>query len=79
MKKAIVVLIMIVGIFTSCEKEELVIDCGCIKTTYNNHSIDEDGVPFQKEISKENVECQEEGMEQDFKWTTFVECIKIKN
>ena len=78
MKKVILGLVMIVGIFTSCEKEELVIDCGCIKTTYNNHSIDENGVPFAKEISKENVECQEEGMEQNFNFTNFVECIKIK-
>jgi len=76
MRKLTVVLLLLVGIFTSCEKSELNIDCGCIKTTYNNHSIDEDGLPFGKEISKENVECQEEGMEQNFNFTNFVECIK---
>tara|TARA_R110000751_G_scaffold164773_1_gene270896 strand:+ start:504 stop:737 length:234 start_codon:yes stop_codon:yes gene_type:complete len=75
MKKAIVVLIMIVGIFTSCEqKEELVIDCGCVETTYDNHFEESEDVFIIKETSKIDVECQEESFNQTYEITITVNC-----
>ena len=73
-EKAIVVLIMIVGIFTSCQKEELVIDCGCVETTYNNQFEESEGVFVSKEISKIDVECQEESLNQTYELTIAVDC-----
>ena len=74
MKKVILGLVMIVGIFTSCQKEELVIDCGCVETTYNNHFEESEGVFISKEISKIDVECQEESINQTYEITIAVDC-----
>jgi hypothetical protein len=52
MRKAIVVLVMIVGIFTSCEKENILDGCNCIETIYIESIITE----------QEYVECQEESL-----------------
>jgi hypothetical protein len=76
MKKVILGLVMIVGIFTSCQKEELVIDCGCVETTYDNQFINEYGVKEAKEISKIDVECQEESLNQTYELTIAVDCNK---
>ena len=74
MKKVILGLVMIVGIFTSCQKEELVIDCGCVETTYDNHFEESEGVFIVKEISKIDVECQEESINQTYEITIAVDC-----
>ena len=74
MKKVILGLVMIVGIFTSCQKEELVIDCGCVETTYDNHFEESEGVFIIKEISKIDVECQEESINQTYEITIAVDC-----
>ena len=74
MKKVILGLVMIVGIFTSCQKEELVIDCGCVETTYNNQFEESEGVFISKEISKIDVECQEESINQTYEITIAVDC-----
>ena len=76
MKKVILGLVMIVGIFTSCQKEELVIDCGCVETTYDNQFEESEGVFISKEISKINVECQEESLNQTYELTIAVDCNK---
>ena len=52
MKKAIVVLVMIVGLFTSCEQGNLLDGCNCIETIYVESIITE----------QEYVECQEESL-----------------
>ena len=74
MKKVILGLVMIVGIFTSCQKEELVIDCGCVETTYDNQFEESEGVFISKEISKIDVECQEESINQTYEITISVDC-----
>ena len=74
MKKVILGLVMIVGIFTSCQKEELVIDCGCVETTYNNHFEESEDVFIIKETSKIDVECQEESLNQTYEITITVNC-----
>ena len=74
MRKVTLVLVMIVGIFTSCQKEELVIDCGCVETTYDNHFEESEGVFIVKEISKIDVECQEESINQTYEITIAVDC-----
>ena len=74
MKKVILGLVMIVGIFTSCQKEELVIDCGCVETTYDNHFEESEGVFIVKEISKIDVECQEESLDITYELTIAVDC-----
>ena len=52
MKKAIIVLVMIIGIFTSCEQSNLLDGCNCIETIYVESIITE----------QEYVECQEESL-----------------
>ena len=52
MKKAIVVLVMIVGLFSSCEQSNLLDGCNCIETIYVESIITE----------QEYVECQEESL-----------------
>ena len=52
MRKAIVVLVMIIGIFTSCEQESILDSCNCIETIYVESIITE----------QEYVECQEESL-----------------
>ena len=52
MRKAIIVLVMIIGIFTSCEKESILDGCNCIETIYIESIITE----------QEYVECQEESL-----------------
>ena len=74
MKKVILGLVMIVGIFTSCQKEELVIDCGCVETTYDNHFEESEDVFIIKETSKIDVECQEESINQTYEITIAVDC-----
>ena len=74
MKKVILGLVMIVGLFTSCEKGELVIDCGCVETTYDNQFEESEGVFIVKEISKIDVECQEESLNQTYEITIAVDC-----
>ena len=74
MKKVILGLVMIVGIFTSCQKEELVIDCGCVETTYDNHFEESEDVFIIKETSKIDVECQEESINQTDELTIAVDC-----
>jgi len=74
MRKVTLVLVMIVGIFTSCQKEELVIDCGCVETTYNNHFEESEDVFIIKETSKIDVECQEESINQTYEITIAVDC-----
>ena len=74
MKKVILGLVMIVGIFTSCQKEELVIDCGCVETTYDNQFEESEGVFVSKEISKIDVECQEESLDITYEITIAVDC-----
>ena len=74
MRKVTLVLVMIVGIFTSCQKEELVIDCGCVETTYDNQFEESEGVFISKEISKIDVECQEESINQTYEITIAVDC-----
>ena len=76
MKKLLLVLVMIVGVFTSCQKEELVIDCVCVETTYDNQFEESEGVFISKEISKINVECQEESLNQTIELTIAVDCNK---
>ena len=74
MRKVTLVLVMIVGIFTSCQKEELVIDCGCVETTYDNHFEESEDVFIIKETSKIDVECQEESINQTYEITIAVDC-----
>ena len=52
MRKAIVVLVMIMGLFTSCEQESILNGCNCIETIYVESIITE----------QEYVECQEESL-----------------
>ncbi len=59
MKKAILVLVIIIGIFTSCEQDEIFDDCNCVKTVYLEY-VTQQPEPTYIVINKENVECQDE-------------------
>tara|TARA_R110000803_G_scaffold180069_1_gene242435 strand:+ start:236 stop:451 length:216 start_codon:yes stop_codon:yes gene_type:complete len=64
MKKAIIVLVMIIGIFTSCEQDNPLYGCNCIETTYAEETITE----------QEYVECQEESIIETEGTTIEVRC-----
>ena len=75
MKKAILGLVAVL-IFASCEKEELFIDCGCVKTIHTNNFENSGGKKKSKVISVIDVECQEEYIDKTYELTVKVECNK---
>tara|TARA_B110001452_G_scaffold227401_1_gene202285 strand:- start:11774 stop:12013 length:240 start_codon:yes stop_codon:yes gene_type:complete len=77
MRKLTVVLLLLVGIFTSCENNVME-DCGCVKTVFDNHYEISEGIKNSELISEEYVVCQEEYFTQTFELTTEVKCNTVK-
>tara|TARA_R110000824_G_scaffold398276_1_gene602174 strand:+ start:418 stop:660 length:243 start_codon:yes stop_codon:yes gene_type:complete len=73
MKKAIIVLVMIIGIFTSCEQESILDDCGCIKTVYQEFATQQPE-PTYIITNEDYVECQEESRIETEGTTIEVRC-----
>jgi hypothetical protein len=60
MKKAILVLVIIIGLFTSCEQDEDIFDdCNCVKTVYQKY-VTQLPEPTYILTNENNVECQDE-------------------
>jgi|TARA_R110000787_G_scaffold218911_8_gene327628 hypothetical protein len=77
MRKLTVVLLLLVGIFTSCENN-VIDDCGCVETIFDNQFVNTDGFKNSELISEEYVVCQEEYTTQTYERTIFVKCNTVK-
>ena len=59
MRKVILVLVIVIGFFTSCQEEDIFDDCNCVKTVYQKY-VTQLPEPTYILTNENNVECQDE-------------------